>query len=103
MATGVAKPLEHLDQPAAVRPEANFDLAALTAWLRAREGDLEGEPELLQFGRGYSNLTYLVRFGGREIVVRRAPPGIAIKSAHDMAREFRILRALAPSWPKVPR
>ncbi len=58
---------------------------------------------LQQFGRGYSNLTYLVKIGERELVVRRAPPGVNIKSAHDMGREFRILGALAPVWPKAPR
>ncbi len=91
------------DQPTAVRPEASFDVAALAAWLRARAPGFDAEPELLQFGRGYSNLTYLVRFGEREIVLRRAPPGVNIKSAHDMGREYRILGALAPRWPKVPR
>jgi aminoglycoside phosphotransferase (APT) family kinase protein len=92
------------DEALPVRPEAAFDAAALGAWLRAHGegGGFEGTPELLQFGRGYSNLTYLVRFGNREIVVRRAPPGVHIKSAHDMGREFRILRALAPAWSKVP-
>jgi aminoglycoside phosphotransferase (APT) family kinase protein len=94
---------EPLDQPTVVRPESSFDLAALTAWLRERVAGLEGSPELLQFGRGFSNLTYLVRFPARELVVRRAPPGINIKSAHDMGREFRILGALAPAWSKVPR
>ncbi len=92
-----------VDEPTPVRPEASFDVAALAAWLRAREPGLDAEPELLQFGRGYSNLTYLVRFGTRELVVRRAPPGVNIKSAHDMGREFRILSALSPVWPKVPR
>src|ERR1700733_7771331 len=94
---------EPLDQPTAVRPESSFDLVAFTAWLRERVAGLDGPPELLQFGRGFSNLTYLVRFGSRELVVRRAPPGINIKSAHDMGREFRILSALAPVWPKAPR
>jgi aminoglycoside phosphotransferase (APT) family kinase protein len=94
---------DFLDRPAAVRPDASFDVAALAAWLRGHVGGLEGEPELSQFGRGYSNLTYLVRFGAREVVVRRAPPGVHIKSAHDMGREHRILSALAPSWGKVPR
>jgi len=94
---------ESLDQPTVVRPESSFDIAALAAWLRERVPALEGTPELLQFGRGFSNLTYLVRFPGRELVIRRAPPGINIKSAHDMGREFRILSALAPVWPKVPR
>jgi aminoglycoside phosphotransferase (APT) family kinase protein len=94
---------EFLDQPTPVRAESSFDVQALAAWLRQREKGLEGEPVLMQFGRGYSNLTYLVKFGDRELVVRRAPPGVKIKSAHDMGREFRILSALAPVWPKVPR
>src|SRR6185437_17124295 len=92
-----------LDQPTAVRPDQSFDVAAMAAWLTPRVEGLEGTPELLQFGRGFSNLTYLVRFGDRELVVRRAPPGVNIKSAHDMGREFRILRALSSSWSKAPR
>ena len=98
--------METLDQPTPVRVDSAFDVQALARWLRARQpGDtaLAVEPDLLQFGRGFSNLTYLVRFGGRELVVRRAPPGVAIKSAHDMGREFRILTALAPAWSKAPR
>jgi aminoglycoside phosphotransferase (APT) family kinase protein len=96
-----------IDEPGAVRPGQGFDGAALDAWLRPRlreQGvELEGEPELLQFGRGYSNLTYLVRFREHELVLRRSPPGVRIKSAHDMGREVRILSALAPHWPKAPR
>src|SRR5271170_5080052 len=92
-----------LDEPTPVRAGQGFDVAALASWLRSRVAELEAEPELLQFGRGFSNLTYLVRFGARELVVRRAPPGVNIKSAHDMGRENRILAALAPAWPKAPR
>ena len=91
-----------LDQPTPVRAGQGFDVGALAVWLRPRVAGLDAEPELLQFGRGYSNLTYLVRFGARELVVRRAPPGVNIKSAHDMGREFRILSALAPTWSKAP-
>jgi aminoglycoside phosphotransferase (APT) family kinase protein len=98
---------EVLDQPSPVRAGQGFDVAALAAWLRAHApdslGGYGGEPELLQFGRGYSNLTYLVRLGAREIVVRRSPPGVSIKSAHDMGREYRILSALAPAWSRAPR
>ena len=92
-----------LDEPTPVRAGQGMDIASLAAWLRPRVAGLEAEPELLQFGRGYSNLTYLARFGARELVVRRAPPGVSIKSAHDMGREFRILAALSPTWPKAPR
>jgi len=95
--------VDPLDRPSPVREGQGFDVGALATWLRPRVDGLEGAPELSQFGRGYSNLTYLVRFGARELVVRRAPPGVAIKSAHDMGREARILSALAPTWPKAPR
>jgi aminoglycoside phosphotransferase (APT) family kinase protein len=102
---------DFLDGPSPVRAGQDFDVQPLVAWLRDRAGvslsDDGAAPELLQFGRGYSNLTYLLRAhdatGPRELVVRRSPPGVAIKSAHDMGREYRILSALAPAWPKAPR
>ena len=105
---------EHTDQPSAVREGQAFDLGALAAYLASHapelSGDLAGGLALEQFGRGYSNLTYLLRVGGagagpgaRELVLRRAPPGVKIKSAHDMGREFRILSHLAPTWKKAPR
>jgi aminoglycoside phosphotransferase (APT) family kinase protein len=49
-------------------------------------------------------LTYLLRDGPRELVLRRPPRGAKeIRAGHDMLREFRILTALHPIWPKVPR
>jgi aminoglycoside phosphotransferase (APT) family kinase protein len=94
---------EWTDQPSPVREGQAFDLVALAAYLKAHAPELQGEIALEQFGRGYSNLTYLLRVGERELVLRRAPPGVKIKSAHDMGREFKILSHLAPIWPKAPR
>jgi aminoglycoside phosphotransferase (APT) family kinase protein len=93
------------DQPSGVREGQGIDASALSAWLSDAVPGLDGAVAIEQFGRGYSNLTYLVRVGAREIVLRRAPPGVKIKSAHDMGREFRILSALAsvPGWTKSPR
>jgi aminoglycoside phosphotransferase (APT) family kinase protein len=56
-----------------------------------------------QFPGGHSNLTYLVRFGGREAVLRRAPRGASVKTAHDMRREFDVLSALCPFYSKAPK
>src|SRR6185436_10277208 len=56
-----------------------------------------------QFPAGFSNLTYLLRFGDRELVLRRPPIGAKIKTAHDMSREYRILSPLYPVYQKVPR
>ena len=64
---------------------------------------LGGPIEIEQFPRGYSNLTYLLRVGQRELVLRRPPFGAKIKSAHDMGREYRILSHLIAVYPKVPR
>jgi aminoglycoside phosphotransferase (APT) family kinase protein len=62
-------------------------------------------PSLLveQFPGGHSNLTYLLRFGGRELVLRRPPRGASVKTAHDMGREHRVLSRLHRCYPKAPR
>lgn len=84
-----------LDRPGTVRDP--LDLDKLAACLGT--GPLEAE----QFKGGYSNLTYLIRSGDEEWVLRRPPQGANIKSAHDMEREFRLLSLLHPAWGKVPR
>ena len=59
--------------------------------------------EVAQFPGGHSNLTYLVRFGDAELVLRRPPLGPVPPKAHDMAREFRWLAAIHPVFPLAPR
>jgi len=92
-----------LDQPRTVRPGEELDVAALEAYLTREIPGLEGALEVDQFGNGFSNLTYLLRVGDRELVLRRPPFGVKIRSAHDMGREYRILSHLATVYPKVPR
>ena len=65
--------------------------------------DLAGPMEIEQFAGGHSNLTYLLRFGNRELVLRRPPFGPIPPTAHDMAREYRWLDALHPVFPLAPR
>ena len=65
--------------------------------------DFSREMEVSQFPGGHSNLTYLVRFGGAEMVMRRPPLGPVPPKAHDMAREYRWLAALHPVFPLAPR
>ncbi|HET6449485.1 MAG TPA: phosphotransferase family protein, partial [Conexibacter sp.] len=90
------------DRP--VRAEDAFDVAAVDAWLRAagvaQLGD--GLPEVRQFAGGASNLTYLLRYPARELILRRPPAGTKASSAHDMAREHRFQAALKPVFPQVP-
>ena len=90
-----------IDRAETVRKGAELDLERLRGWLEGQ--GVRGDIEVLQFPRGYSNLTYLLRAGDREIVLRRPPPGVKIASAHDMGREHRILSKLHAVWPKVPR
>ncbi len=93
-----------LDEPAAVRPGEELNTQKLAAYLKSHLPDVHGELELLQFPRGYSNLTYLLRIGERELVLRRPPFGSEkIKAGHDMSREYRILSHLIGVYPKVPK
>ncbi len=55
-----------------------------------------------QFPHGHSNLTYLVRLGERERVLRRPPFGNRVKTAHDMGREYRILSRLCRVYEPAP-
>ena len=91
-----------IDEAKAVRAGEELDLVVLTDWLGSHGIDAAGL-SVGQFPRGHSNLTYLVRAGGREYVLRRPPLGSKVKSAHDMSREVRILTRLAPSLPQAPR
>ena len=61
-----------------------------------------GEPEVAPIGDGHSNVTYALRRGDAELVVRRPPRGPLPPSAHDVLREARVLRALDGRAP-VPR
>ena len=88
-------------EPGPPRPGEELDQDRLAEYLRRALG-LEG-PRVQQFPGGHSNLTYLVRAGGREVVLRRPPFGSTVKAAHDMGREFKVLSALAPLFPKAPR
>jgi aminoglycoside phosphotransferase (APT) family kinase protein len=91
-----------IDRPTAVRPSEGIDVVRLSPFLRSNLG-LEGEVEVLQFPSGFSNLTYLLRVGGTEIVLRRPPFGSKPKTGHDMAREHTVLEALKGAFPYCPK
>jgi aminoglycoside phosphotransferase (APT) family kinase protein len=99
----VAERTELLDRPGEVREEERLEPERLRPFLERAFPGAVGPVTVQQFRRGHSNLTYLVRLGDREAVLRRAPRGANIKTAHDMRREFTILSALEKVYPKVPR
>jgi aminoglycoside phosphotransferase (APT) family kinase protein len=78
-------------------PLPGLDLEALAAHLG--RGPLSGE--LVAGGR--SNLTYLVCDERRSWIVRRPPLGHVLATAHDMAREYRVMTALADTDVPVPQ
>lgn len=95
--------MNFIDEPAAVREGEQLDQAALERYLQEALPGLEGTIEIAQFPSGYSNLTYFLKAGDRELVLRRPPFGSKVKSAHDMGREFRVLSALHPIYPRAPK
>jgi aminoglycoside phosphotransferase (APT) family kinase protein len=97
-----------VDEPRKVREEDSFDVTAMAEWLRehAPGGEVDslaGSPSVRQFAGGASNLTYLLSYGDRELILRRPPAGTKAASAHDMRREYRIQEALRPAYPYVPK
>lgn len=88
---------------APVREGDDLDWPRIEAYLRERLPDLAGDFEVLQFPGGSANLTYRLRFGATELVLRRPPFGIIAPGAHDMRREFRVLSRLWRCFDRAPR
>ena len=83
-----------IDQPTTVRTGEELDLLRLEHYLVQHLVNARGPLVVEQFPSGYSNLTYLLRMGEQELVLRRPPFGATIKSAHDMGREYTVLAGL---------
>lgn len=88
----------------AVRKGEELNPVILSAFLREKFPDLpDAELEIEQFGSGHSNLTYLLKVGEFEAVLRRPPLGPIAPKAHDMEREYNILTSLQPYFPAIPK
>ncbi len=91
------------DDTIVVRDEERLDTQMLEPFLREHLAGARGAFEVRQFGGGHANLTYLIRFGEDEWVLRRPPLGPVPPSAHDMRREHRVLSRLYAAYPLAPR
>jgi aminoglycoside phosphotransferase (APT) family kinase protein len=91
------------DNPTVVRAGEELDLTRLEPFLRSHFADSTGALSVAQFPSGHSNLTYLLRLGDRQMVLRRPPFGSKVKSAHDMSREYRVLSKLHVAYPQAPK
>lgn len=108
MSEGKPDPEQLLDRTKPVREGEELDLEALAAYLPAHLPDDLGlaaplTVEVEQFPSGYSNLTYLLKVGGLDMVLRRPPFAVQVKTGHDMGREYRVLSALQGHYPPAPR
>ncbi|MCO6477521.1 MAG: phosphotransferase family protein [Phaeodactylibacter sp.] len=92
-----------LDQATDIRKGEELEQDKLEAYLRENWPGFSTLKAIRQFPGGYSNLTYLLKTGQGEYVLRRPPFGADIKTAHDMGREYRVLKALEGIYDKIPR
>ena len=80
-----------------------YDKEAVDAWIRENIEGLEPPFTWTRLVGGHSNLTFaLVDQAGRSAVIRRPPLGELLPKAHDMGREFTVIKALGPTPVPVP-
>ena len=94
-----------LDPARRIRTEDAFDVESVATWLSEHADDphgLDRTPQVQQFSGGVSNLTYLLRYPSRDVILRRPPAGHKAASAHDMRREYEVQRLLRPVFKYVP-
>ena len=92
-----------MDQAGAIRSGEELDWQNLENYVRANITDLQGDFSVAQFHGGHANLTYLIKFGDRELILRRPPFGKLAPGSHSMKREYRVLSELYQYFPQAPR
>lgn len=93
-----------MDKAKEIRKGEALDWQKLETYLRSALPDLtKGAMSVAQFHGGHANLTYLLKFGETELVLRRPPFGKIAPGAHDMKREYRVLSKLYKCFPQAPR
>ena len=92
------------EDPELISPRSDEGLATqrLEPYLREHLPLTDGDFVLRQFRGGHANLTYLVRFGATEYVLRRPPLGPLAPGSHDMGREYRVLSKLHAHFALAP-
>ncbi|MET2830355.1 phosphotransferase family protein [Mesorhizobium shangrilense] len=79
-----------------------LDKAALAPYLEAEIPGFSGLLSIEKFKSGQSNPTYLLTAQSGRYVLRAKPPGQLLKSAHQVDREFTVMKALSGSAVPVP-
>ena len=95
--------MSFIDPTEPPRGGEELDLKVVETYLKDNIPGLEGDLTVEQFPSGHSNLTYMVKVGDRELVLRRPPFGHkGIKSGHDMSREYKVLSKLHGHYAQAP-
>ncbi|MCB2109031.1 MAG: phosphotransferase family protein [Rhodobacteraceae bacterium] len=89
-------------QPIEIRPAHRFDEAALSAFLSSNLEGFAGPARIRQFQGGQSNPTFLIETPNRSYVLRKKPPGKLLPSAHQVEREYAVMKALHGTGIPVP-
>ena len=95
--------MDYNDKPQEIRKGEELDPKVLEVYLKETIDGLSGSLAIQQFPSGFSNLTYLINVGNTEMVLRRPPIGAKVDKGHDMEREYNVLSALHPVFPRCPR
>lgn len=90
-----------------VRRGEELDAVALDRYFRSQPDSFhlpaDETLQIEQFPGGHSNLTYMLRYGSSEFVLRRPPVGPVAPTAHDMPREFKLLSIIHPLFALAPK
>jgi aminoglycoside phosphotransferase (APT) family kinase protein len=95
--------LQFLNRSVEVGPTEEVDLGKLESFLRERFPEAGEGLSVRHFGNGSSNLTYFVRLGSLDVVLRRPPLSGQANTAQDMGREYQILSRLNQVYTLAPR
>jgi len=85
-----------------VRKDEKINNDSLKSYLSSHLDIKDQRLDILQFGGGHANLTYLLKFENKEYVLRRPPIGPVAPSAHDMYREHKVQSSLNKLFPLAP-
>ncbi len=80
-----------------------LDAGALGPYLAGHIDGFGTLDEIVKFNAGQSNPTYLLKTSTGRFVLRAKPPGELLKSAHQVDREYRVMKALEHTDVPVPR
>jgi aminoglycoside phosphotransferase (APT) family kinase protein len=82
---------------------ARLDLDRLVPYLESHLPGFQGPATARKFPGGQSNPTFLIEAASGRYVLRRKPPGVLLKSAHAVEREYRVMKALEPTPVPAPK